>query len=477
MYNLSYQILSMIAPLVTTPYISRILGAELIGRNSYASAIATYFSLFAAMGTTIYGQREISYFQDEKKKRSIKFWNIKILTCISVILMLFIYNIYILFLSRDKILAAIFGVTILTVLVDVTWFFQGMEQFDRIATRNIIIKIAQLLFIFLFIKDRNDFYLYVIGNVGFSLLSAVLLWIYIPKYIKKIPKTEIRPLGELLPVWSLFIPTIAVSIYTLLDKTMIGICSDSTIQNGYYEQSLTVIRFLQSFVTSLGVVMIPRIGNCFEKSDYESVKKYMYKSYNFVWMIGIPLCLGVIATAPVFVPWFFGENFLEVVPLVRILSLLLLAIGVNNVTGNQYLIPTKRQKMYTKSVVIGAIVNFILNLCLIPKYKAFGAACASVVAESVIAIIQIYWVRTELCIKNIVNISWKYIISGIVMTCVVIGTERSMDATATNLVILVLVGSIVYLVVLGLLKEKMLFGYLKQVCRKMLRMLKKEENC
>lgn len=452
----------MITPLITTPYISRVLGAELIGRNSYATAVSSYFAMFAAMGVAIYGQREISYLQDDKEKRSLKFWNIKVLSCVSVFNILIVYLLYVLFLSHDKKLSIIFCVAIVTVAVDVTWFFQGMEQFEKIATRNIVIKLLHLAFTFFLINNKSDFYLYVIGNVGFSFVSAALLWIYIPKHVQKISLSELHPYKELFPVWSLFIPTIAISIYTLLDKTMIGWFSNSSVQNGYYEQSLTIIRFLQSFVTSLGIVMIPRIGSCFEKKDYYAIRNYMYRSYNFVWLLGIPLCLGIISTAPNFIPWFLGIEFLDAVPLVRVLSLLLLAIGINNVTGNQYLIPTKKHKLYTKSVIIGAVVNFLLNLCLIPHFKALGAAFASVVAEFVIAIVQIYWIKQELNPKEIVKSIWKYAIAGIIMMVVVSTIEGQVDASIGYSLLLATIGVIVYIVILGLLKEQLLFGYVRR---------------
>lgn len=465
-YNLSYQLLSLIIPLITTPYISRVLGAEMIGKNSYAHAIVSYFCLFAAMGTVSYGQREISYYQDNSKKRTLKFWNTEILSCTSVFVVLMFYASYTYFISKDKILFAILTLNIITVAFDVSWFFQGMEEFGKIVGRNIVFKILSFIFIFIFVKSENDLYKYVLGLSLFTLLSAVSLWPFLQKYLIKINIEELCPFKDLLIVWSLFIPTIATSIYTLLDKTMIGWFSETSVQNGFYEQSMTIIKFALTFVTSLGTVMIPRIGYCFEQKDFGKIEIYMYRSYNFVWLLGIPMCFGVISTASNFVPWFLGEEFTDTIPLIRILSLLFLAIGVNNVTGMQYLIPTKRQNIFTKTVLTGAVVNFIMNICLIPFWGAVGAAIASVASESVIAVVQLFYVHNELNVFNIINTIWRYVIAGFVMFLLIIVLSDKLSPSIEHTLILVLTGVSVYFTVLRILRERFFFEVVRDFARK-----------
>ena len=197
-------------------------------------------------------------------------------------------------------------------------------------------------------------------------------------------------------VISLFVPTIAVQVYTVLDKTMIGMITQNDFENGYYEQAVKISKMVMTVVTALGTVMIPRIGFYFEKGDVKEVKRLMYRGYRFVWFLGIPLCLGLIMVSPKFVPWFFGEGYNKVSVLLGILSFLILAIGINNVTGMQYLIPTKRQNIFTLTVLIGAMINFAMNYILIERFAAIGAAIASVTAETVIAIVQLMIVRKEI---------------------------------------------------------------------------------
>ena len=171
---------------------------------------------------------------------------------------------------------------------------------------------------------------------------------------------------------------------------MIGMITKDAYENGYYEQALKISKLVLTVVTSLGTVMIPRIGYHYSKGDTEMVKTYMYRAYRFVWLCGIPLTLGLIAVSSNFVPWFFGSGYEKVVSLLGVLSMLILAIGINNVTGMQYLIPTERQTLFTITVIIGAVANFVLNFVLIRFLQSLGAAIASVVAETTIAVIQIY---------------------------------------------------------------------------------------
>ena len=386
-YNLTYQILLLITPLITTPYLSRVLGADGVGTVSFAESIVSYFTLFAVLGITTFGQREISYVQDDIKKRTQIFWETKTLQVITSLIVLFLYVIFVL-LQQNQTLYLILAFNIIAVLVDVTWLLQGMEEFGKIVFRNIIIKIIGIVYIFAAIKTKDDVIRYIFGIAFFLFVSSASLWVYVSKYVGKPDWKQIKPFRNIKVIISLFIPTIAIQIYTVLDKTMIGLITKSSFENGYYEQAIKISKMVLVVVTSLGTVMIPRIGYHYGRGETETVNRFMYRGYRFVWFLGIPLCFGLIGIASNFVPWFFGEGYEKVVPLLSVLSFLILAIGINNVTGMQYLIPTKRQNLFTMTVLIGAGVNFALNLVLIHFFQSIGAAIASVAAETTIALVQ-----------------------------------------------------------------------------------------
>ena len=462
-YNLIQQILTLLTPLITTPYISRVIGAEGIGIYSYASSIVTYFALFAALGTATYGQREISYCQDDKKRRSEVFWNNELLCIITTCISLCFYGLFCFFQKENRIVFFILSLSLLDVCLNVSWLLTGLEEFGKIVLRNIIIKVVSIGFIFTFVRTKDDFIIYVLGLTLALIISDISLWPFVLKFIDRPKVKDLKPFSEIKVVFSMFVPTIAISIYTVLDKTMIGIITKNAAENGFYEQALKISRIALTVVTSLGAVMIPRIGYLFEKHDNDLVRQYMYSSYRFVGFIGIPMGLGLLAISPNFVPWFFGKGFEGVIPLIGVLGFLLLSIGINNVTGVQYLIPTKRQNTFTKTVLIGACVNLIANICLIPSLGAIGAAIASVLAETIIAITQLWIVRKEISSLAIIKQSLKYIISGFIMFFTLLLINKYLQPSIMNTLVLISSGCFVYFSSLFILRDSFFIENTKKI--------------
>lgn len=456
LYNVSYEILLLITPLITTPYISRVLHADGVGKVSFAESIVSYFVMFACLGTATLGQREVSYVQDDKEKRSKVFWNIFLIRTISTIVSLITFGIFMGIYKENIVMYAWLSVNILAVMFDVSWMLRGIEEFGKIVGRNFVFKILSIVFIFVFVKTENDVIIYVIGLVVLNILSNVSLWIYLPKFITGFKRYYIEIKLFIKDTFMLFIPTIAIQVYTVLDKTMIGIFTTGDVQNGYYEQSLRISKMVLTLVTSLGAVMIPRIGYYLGKKDQERVKHYMYRGYQFVWLLGIPLCFGLMCVSDNMVPWFFGPGYEEVKTLLKLSALLILAIGISNITGMQYLIPARKQKEYNISIISGAVCNVILNLILIPRFFALGATIASIVAEALIAGIQLFYVRKELSIKKIFGISWKYFLSGITMISILIVENIFLKSSIVNTGIMILSGLIIYVGMLLLLRDDFL---------------------
>ncbi len=457
----------LVMPLAVAPYLSRVLKPDGVGTVSYVESIVSYFSLFAAMGIPTYGQREISYVQGDAVKRSAVFWNTKILEFCSSSVAILVYVVFALMQREMVTLYLILTLNLISVFWDVSWFFQGMEEFGKTVACNMVIKLLQIMYIFLFVKSKDDLPLYLMGFGLFTVLGNLSLWAYLPKLIVKVPLRELRPFRNINVVWSLFIPTIAIQIYTVLDKTMIGMITGSSAENGYYEQAIKISRMLLAVVTALGTVMVPRIGNHFSKGEMDEVQRLMYRGYRFVWFLGIPLCLGVIMVADNFVPWFFGAGYEKVIPLLRILSLLILAIGINNVTGIQYFIPTKRQNLFTLTVIIGACTNFTLNMILIHYFQSIGAAIASVAAETVIAAVQLVVVRQELTPGLVLKEGVHYFIAGAVMVLVLLPVGRCLTPSVIHTCMIVSCGVAVYFVVLLIVRDEFFFSNVKSVLRKL----------
>ena len=421
-YNLIYQVLAIILPLITTPYVSRVLGAENLGIYSYTLSIVTYFILFGSLGVALYGQREIAYVQDDKEKRSKVFYELLIFRIITLSISMLVFYFTFVFRNNDyNNYYFILLFEMIAAVLDISWFFQGMEDFKKTVSRNLIIKIISIICIFVFVKTKEDLPLYFVIYVLSNVIGNLSLWLYLPKFIKKIKFKSLNITKHIKPTLILFVPQIAVQVYTILDKTMIGTIITDKTETGFYDQSQKLIKMLLTIVTAMGTVMLPRIANNFAKKDFETIKRHIYKSFDLALLISLPIIAGICGCADIFVPKFFGEGYEKVSILMKIVSPIILFIGLSNVIGTQYLLPTKKQKQYTISVVLGAIINFGLNMWLIPQYGAIGASIGTVVAEFGVTLCQYICVRKEFKFIRVFKSFIRYGIYSIIMYLVCFG--------------------------------------------------------
>lgn len=464
-YNIIYQILILLVPLITTPYISRVLSVDGIGTYSFTYSIAYFFSLLAELGSVAYARREVAYCQDDKYKRSILFWEILIFRTFTTVTCSLIYIIYI-FNSDFFVIGIIQILYIISVIFDVTWFFQGIEEFKTVVIRNSLIKILSMIFIFVFVNSENDLLIYIFGLAGLPLIGNLITWTCLPKYINKISIKELNPFRHLKGTLTLFIPNIAAQVYLVLDKTMLGFFTVDNIENGYYEQAQKIIKMCWTFLTTFSVVMAPRIAYTYSKNNKTELKEYMRKSFDIIWFISTSLSFGIISIADKLVPWFLGEEYNKVINLLIIFSFILYPIGITAVTGTQYLVTIKKQKIYTISIVAGAILNILMNYFLIPRYYAVGAAISSVAAEVIVAVIQVVYIifyNKEISVKDIFSSLWQYIISGSIMTLILKSISRFMNPSIFNTIILIFIGSLIYFLILVILKNKLILGVIKNI--------------
>lgn len=465
LYNMSFQILVMILPLVTTPYISRVLGAANIGAYSYTQSIVYYFTLFGCMGLNLYGQREIAYVQDDKKKRSKVFWELIIIRIISHTASLFIFCVTFINDKQYAVLYLIQIVDIVASCLDISWLFQGMEDFKKLAFRNIVVRLFAVLCIFLFVKTSDDLYIYAICYSASLIIGNVIMLVGLPQIITRVNLPDLELAKHIKPCVILFLPQIATSIYNVLGKTMIGVITGIEEEVAYYEQAQKIIKVAMSFLTSIGTVMLPRIAYIFSKKDHSEIQRYMTESFRYAFFLGVPLSFGMIAVASGMVPWFYGGGYDKVVPNIIVIAPIILIVGLSNVIGVQYLLPTGHQKEYLISVLCGSTINIVLSVVLIPKFQSIGAALASVVAELSVLLIQIILTRKSFAYREIVKKSYKYIIAGVVMYLVIFVFVTDYDSSVLLTVKQVIVGGIVYIGMLLIMKDELLIIAYRKIRR------------
>ncbi|MBV0922164.1 flippase [Limosilactobacillus reuteri] len=452
LYNVVYQILVLLVPLITVPYISRVLGPELVGINSYTNSWMTFFMLVGQMGIALYGNREVAYHRENPIERSKIFWGIELLQVITITCALIAYlGAVILFSTTFKKYFLLQSFWIIAAGVDVSWYFMGVENFQRIVFRNMLVKLASVALIFLVVKGNNDLGKY-IALLGLSnLVGNLTLWPYLKDEIKWVPIRTWHPFRHFYPALLLFVPTITTQVYLVVNRLMLGRMSTQS-QLGQFQYTDQIIKVILAVVTASGQVMLPHIANKFSKGDVKGIRDSLYNSFDFITAIAIPMMFGIMAIAKQFAPWFLGKQFNDAGILMMIEAPVILFIGWSNVTGTQYLMPINRTKEYTVSVTVGAVINVIANLFLIALWGARGATLATDISEFAVAAVQLVYIRQTISRRKLFGQMWKYLLSGGIMFIITYRLAMIMNMTIPNLAIEVIIGAVIYIIGIFILR-------------------------
>ncbi len=447
-YNFVYQILAILQPLITTPYISRVLGPTRTGEYSYSYAIAYYFVMITMLGLNNYGNRTIAVIRDDKDKLSMEFWSIYIMQLTVGIISSLVYLAYGILFS-NKLMTWILFLYVLSAIFDINWFFFGMEQFRITVTRNTIIKIITTICVFVFVKDQNDIYKYALIMVSGIFISQLILWKFLFDYvvIKKICFAGV--IKHIKPNVILFIPILAVSLYKVMDKIMLGVMTTKT-EVGLYESSERIIQIPMALIQSTGTVMLPKMSNLFSKRDSEKAKNIFSLSIMLVMFLSSSMCFGIMGVARYFVPLYYGKGYLKCIDLFQILLPSCIFLAFANVIRTQYLIPKKKDAIFISSVVIGSIINLIINCLLIPKKASIGAAIGTLLAEVAVCVYQTYSVRKDIEIFLYIKNSLLFVIPAVIMYLILDIIDLPFTLFV-NLLFLIIIGLSVYIIILLLL--------------------------
>lgn len=460
LYNAGYQLLAVLLPLITAPYVSRVIGAHGIGINTATNSTIQYFILFGSIGIGLYGNREIAYLRSNKQAMSEAFWEIQILKMVMVTISYGSFLVYLAFCPVYKEYMLIQSLNLIAAAVDISWLYMGLEDFKKTVLRNTMVKLASAAMIFMFVKDANDTWVYIFV-LSISVLGGNLtLWPYVKKTLVKVDFRKLHPFRHFKPTIALFIPQIATQVYLVLNKTMLWAMVNSDVA-GFYDRSDTLVRLVLTLVTATGTVMLPHVANAFHEGKEETVNNLTADSFDFVSCISIPMFAGLAAIGQKLAPLFFGPQFKPVGMAVCLEAIVIVLIGWSNVIGQQYLLPTNKIKIYTGSVVSGAIVNLILNLPFIYLWGLHGAVFATICSEIVVTGYQMWHVRNNLSLKKMfINVP-KYALASLTMFIVVNRICAMFNLTSTFKSILaiaseIILGTIIYGGMLLLMKPTIL---------------------
>jgi len=466
-YSLSYQIFSIIMPFITSPYIARVLGPENVGTFSFISTYVSYFVLFGRLSIDLYGSREISYVKNDLTKKSEVFWNLALLNFSNLLIALVIYTAWLLIYKPvNGMFYVLSSLTLLSSMLDITWLFSAHEDFGMIALRNFIVRIISVVLLFVFVKSPNDVLNYFIINLITPLVINVSMLRYINRYVIFIRPTFLNAYKRYPKVLKISLPNLALSVYTMLDKLLLGAISGNEYL-GYYDYSKRIIGMAFTVVSSITPIMMVKMSGHFKNNDLSSVRNYVAKSFKFSVFSSVLVFSLLISIIPEFIPWFYGSNFSSTIKLIQILSPTIIAAALQIVAGNQFLLSIGKENLLSLALAIGAAISFSLNMLLIPRYDALGASITSLITEVTLAVILCVIISKYINVKELFRQNYKFFIFSlaVIIPLRIIGTRMG-PSVLTNLLQVVL-GVIIYLL-LSFVFDKDINRYMNDVVNKLI---------
>lgn len=467
-YDTFYRILTNVTPFITAPYVARVIGAEGIGIQSYTQAIQAYFIMFATLGTSYYGAREIAYHKDDESVRSRIFWEIEILSIITTTVCFLLWIPLVISSTEYGKFYLVLSLGVIGTALDISWFYTGLEKFKAIVIRNTVVKIAEVVLLFLLVKGPDDLIIYIAISAVTSFLCIVSYWTGLGKLVKKVPLGELKIGRHFKGTLIFFLPSVASSIYLMLDKPLISWITKDNAEVGYYQQASKFIEVLKSLVfVSINYVVGVRMSSLYAHGEFDEMKEQLNNSMNYILLMGFGCSFGLSAIASNLIPVFYGSGYEEVVPLIYLFSPVVVIIGVSNCLETQYFTPCGRRAESIRYLVAGAAVNLTLNLVLIPHFKAFGATVATVTAELVITVFYIVNSRKMISFLSLLRMGWKKFLSGLLMFLMVMQIGKLGLNDILRLCVQVLSGVIVYFLVLILLKDAWTLAFMCNAAREL----------
>lgn len=466
-YYLLYQLLILLTPFITTPYVSRILGPDGIGSYGFALSIVSYFTTFGVLGMSGYGLYKASVIKDNQTELNAFFSKIMVARGLLCGLSLLIYFILILLIPGDWYMYLILSISILAAMIDVTWLLQSLERIKETVLRNSIIKLLGIACIFIFVLDQSDIYHYALILQLSLFLANIMLFIQVLNYVSFV-RIDFREIPDVLRSSLLyFIPTVAETIYFMFGRTMLGFVTVDDIENGYLEQSLKIVTICLALTTSVNAVILPRIANENNRGDNLGVRRNQIKSLSCTALISIPIMFGLFILSYGITRVFLGEKFIYSSLLLKVLVFYFLFASFRSNIGNTYLIACGKQLVYNRILILGVIVCTILNILLIPGYLSLGACVSTSIAELVMIAYTLFVVRNSLSLRDILINTWKIILSAFVMLGYITLVDSFYNLNSVSTLFLVIItAALVYSVLLYLLKETLFMNTFKGLTEK-----------
>ena len=454
--SMAYQVLVVILPMITAPYVARVLGADKSGIYSFTASYQTYFSMFAALGTVSYGSREIARNRKDRPLRSKLFWEIELMTVLTSTVSIIAFIAFIASRDRYQIYYIPQVMAILAVMFDISWFFTGIEEFRYIVTKNAVFKLLGAVMIFALVHKPEDLLIYIIILSASTMLGNMSMWIHMPRFLDPVDFRTLKIRRHL--------------IYTVLDKTLIGEITRNEAENGNYDKVVQIINIMKALTfTALNSVLGARISFLFAEKKYDEIRRRIETSINYILFMGLAIGFGLAGVAPRFIPWFLGPGYDRSVMMLIMMSPIVVIIGVSNCLGSQYYTPSGKRAQSARFIIAGSVVNLILNLILIPRFWGYGAIAASLIAELTITILYITFAGESFHPVVLLRDGWKKLIAAALMFAAVRLIDPYFNSNFIALVCEVCLGGAIYIAVQFILRDTFMTGFCMDTVKRVLK--------
>lgn len=403
LFNLINTVTSLLFPLITFPYVSRILLPEGIGIINFYQSIVQYIVLLSSLGIPMYAIRETAKYRDDRRKSSIT--TLEILSLHFILTFIGYLIVFILCCTVSEIkenipLFLILSAQLFFTVIGCEWFYQGVEDFKYITIRSIIVRTISVVFLFIFVKSREDILLYGVYCVAGIYAGNVFNFYRLRKYLDFSVLKELKPFKHLKPALKIFVLNLVISLYVNLNSVMLGFLKGPE-SVGFFTAATKITQLLLGLTSALGTVMLPRLSNLVANNNISEFNRLANLATKFMFAITLPLSVAVIMLADNLILLLSGNAYEEAILTLQILSFIIFAIGLSGVLGLQILYPLGKENIVIKSTAVGAAINFLLNFILIPKFSHQGAAVATLVAEIGVTATMMYIGR------GFIPINWK----------------------------------------------------------------------
>ena len=463
LYNAAYQLLVILTPIITAPYLARVLGADQLGIYGYVNSSGNIITTCTLLGIFAYGNRQTAYVRDNRKELTETFWEIEFTRLLLGICGTAVYIIYTFLNKEFKLFFILYYPYILAQFIDCTWIYVGLEDMKPAVIKNFVTRVLNVIGIFVLVKNKEDLWIYILLLASTALATNIAAYSQLRKYIGRPSGNLRRFIVHIRSSLYLFLPQVAALFYLQVDKVMLQWITGASNQVSFYDHAEKLINIPLSLISVMSTVMMPRIANEFKNNNRGQIEILLNKAGRFALFAAFPMMFGLACIADKFIPWYLGAEFAPVASAMVILSPIVILNSLSGISGQQYFTATNQINILLRAYVSAAVLNVIVNAILIPGHGYIGAAIATVGSSLISTILQYYYLNRQVRVTGLIRYSFRYFAASVVMAIAILVITRGMPAGPGTTAVQIISGISVYFALMLILKDRTLLELLQKV--------------